>query len=118
MKRWFALFLILLSGLAVSYAQINPSADDRAPKLVLKMTVSKQVLKAGETLILTFQLKNVGRFPIWIPQGWGQAGGGVPGFFVNVRQVSGKKRKCPEWAGDGGLVDDSDSAELLRKHYV
>src|SRR4051812_18857805 len=118
MKRSFALFLILLPGLAVSYAQINPSADDRAPKLVLKMTVSKQVLKAGETLTVRFQIKNVGRFPVWVPESWGRAGGGVPGFFVNVKQVNGKKRKCSEWAGDGGLVDDSDSPELLRKHYV
>src|SRR3954470_3154329 len=118
MKRSFALFLILLSGLAVSYAQIKPSADDRAPKLVLKMTVSKQVLKAAETLTVRFQMKNEGRFPVWVPKGWGQAGGGVPGFFVSVTQLSGTKKKCPEMALDGVVDDDSDSADLLRKNYV
>lgn len=78
---------------------------------------AKRSFKVGEPIEVTLLLEAGGR-GVYLAKGWGGAGGGIPGFFVEIETLSGRGAQTCGFAADGLPTTDQDATTLLREHFV
>lgn len=113
----FTLALSLLMGRSSSQ---QATTNEDLNQVRVEITTEKDLYVVGEPIRFNVRLINRGQKVIYIAKPWWYAGGGIAGFLVNVRQLSGRKfgLRCGG-AADRGLEKDSRSPEqILREDFV
>jgi hypothetical protein len=94
--------------------QIGP---DLEPTAVASIHVDKHSFKSGENIELTILLE-AGPGGVYIPKWWGQLGGGVPGFSVNLTTLSGNGAETCGTAGDALPTHEPDATVVLHRDFI
>jgi hypothetical protein len=95
--------------------------QETAKRPLLKVTISdvKPTYSVGDYPTFRVTLTNVGDAPIYIPKGFGEAGGGIPGFTHKVTFISGKPPEIG-CGGNGDAMDDGKrtAEQIFRETYM
>ena len=113
----FALTSILLMGTSSSQ---QLATTETLKQVTVEISTEKDVYVIGEPIRFNVRLINRGPKMVYIAKTWWYAGGGYAGFYVNVRQLSGRQTRLGcAGAADRGLEKDSRSPEqILREDFV
>ena len=119
MRTRIAFLLICVFAFTISGQDSVPSqtAPDLEPIAVASIHVDKHSFKSGEDIELTILLE-AGPGGVYIPKWWGQLGGGIPGFSVNLTTLSGKGAETCESAGDGWPTHEPDATVALNRDFI
>ena len=93
------------------------TAPDRKTIAIASIHVDKHRFKSGEDIQLTILL-TAGPDGVYIPKGWGLAGGGIPGFFVNLTTLSGKEAETCGMAADALPEHEPDPIVALNRDFI
>lgn len=107
---YFLLFLSLMSH--QGFAQ-GPRRQNNA---YVEITTTKKSYAVGEPIQFRVLLINRGNVPLWVAKSFSALGGGMAGFVINVKQVTGRPPKpaCGV-AGDRFPGTGSRSPEQILK---
>src|ERR1700731_2508733 len=108
--------LVLVSANGSSQNEVAPVAqpEDLATVSIIP---AKRSFKVGEPIEVTLLLQ-AGRRCVYVAKGWGKAGGGIPGFFVNIETLAAREAQTGGFGADGFPTTYQDAAKLLREHFV
>ncbi|MGA8223226.1 MAG: hypothetical protein WB780_16365 [Candidatus Acidiferrales bacterium] len=95
----------------------SQTASDLEPIAVATIHLDKYRFKSGEDIKLTVLLE-AGRGGVYIPKWWGQMGGGIPGFAVNLTTLSSKGAETCGMAVDGLPRHDPDATSVLHRDFI
>lgn len=108
----FALF-----GLVV-YGQSPNESSTRPHSAIVEIHLSKRAYAPGEEIELSLILKPV-RDGIYIAKSWGETGGNIPGFRINLTTVEGRPAQS---CGSGSVADYAADArtpsQLLDSEFM
>jgi len=90
---------------------------DLEPIAVASIHVDKHSFKSGEQIELTILLE-AGRGGVYIPKWWGQSGGGIPGFSVELTTLSGKGAETCGFAADAWPTHEPDATIVLNRDFM
>ena len=119
MRTSLAFLLIWLFACTTLGQDSVPSqtAPDLEPIAVVSIHVDKGSFKSGEQIELTILLE-AGRGGVYIPKWWGQLGGGIPGFAVNLTTLSGKGAETCGSASDALPTHEPDATVVLNRDFI
>ena len=115
-----AVVVILAALSCATNAQVRPIENQpTSQSLRVEIKSKKSVYAAGEPVLFTAILRNDGNGSVYISKHFFEAGGGIAGFYVNVRQVTGKPsgKKCVA-AGDRYPNESRTPEQVLREDYL
>jgi hypothetical protein len=117
--RQFALVVTVLSSLAAA-GQDGKTVAAIVHQAKVEITTEKKDFFEGEPIKFRATLTNEGDIAIYIAKSWDYAGGGIAGFFISVKQLSGKPAKLVcEGTADRGVFEDSRSSEqIIKEDFV
>jgi hypothetical protein len=95
----------------------SQTAPDGEPIAVASIHVDKRRFKSGEDIQLTILLA-AGTDGVYIPKGWGLAGGGIPGFFVYLTTLSGKGAETCGSSADALPTHEPDPIVALNTDFI
>jgi|SRR5882672_10033364 len=95
-------------------SQAAPSLD---PIAVASIHLETHSFKSGEVIKLTVLLE-AGPGGVYIPKSWGEMGGGIPGFSVNLTTPSGKGAETCGSATDAWGPRHSDATVVLNRDFI
>jgi hypothetical protein len=93
------------------------AAPEVKPVAVASIHVDKHRFKSGEDIELTILLE-AGPGGVYIPKGWGQSGGGLPGFSVSLATLSGEGAETCGVLGDVLSTHEPDATVVLHRDYT
>jgi len=112
--------LILAALSCATNAQVGP-VEKKSTLQTLRVEIkpNKNVYVADEPVLFTAILRNAGNGPVYISKNFSQAGGGIAGFYINVKQLTGKPsgKKCVA-AGDRYPNESRPAEQVLREDYL
>jgi hypothetical protein len=121
MVRTLAVLTLLI---AFSWQAKAQDLTDRAQlqdiALRIEVKTDKRTYVVGETVRFTAILRNSGTTPAYISKSFGEAAGGIAGFYVSIQQLTGKTSgKVCDGYGDRFISKDSRTPEqVLREDYL
>jgi hypothetical protein len=88
--------------------------------LHVEITTSKSMYLPDESIHYRVILRNDGHAAVYIARSFYEAGGGIAGFYVSVKQLTGKANGVGcAMAGDRAFGNDPRSSEqILREDYL
>jgi hypothetical protein len=95
----------------------SQTASDLEPIAVATIHVDNHSFKSGEHIELTILLE-AGRGGVYIPKWWGEMGGGIPGFSVNLTTLSGKGAETCGSAADALPIHEPDATVVLSRDFI
>jgi len=87
------------------------------PLAVVSIHIDKHRFELGEAIEVTILLA-AGPEGVYIPKGWGRAGGGIPGFFVNLTTLSGKGAETCGGSADATPTHEPDPIIALNRDFI
>jgi hypothetical protein len=110
--------LLILTLRAVSQESAAPPAVQSQVRV--EITTDKRDYFEGEPIRFKATLTNTGRRGVYIAKTWWYAGGGIAGFEVGVRQVTGVRPKvgCGAAADRAPVSDPRPPEQILREDFV
>jgi len=113
--------LIFLLGIGTtSFSQELRMPDNNGVQLLVDVTTEKNSYQVGEPIRFRAILVNSGHSGIYVAKSFGYAGGGTAGFYLSVKQRTGKtpQEGCAAY-GDRFPVEEHRSPEqILHEDYV
>ena len=95
----------------------SQAAPDFEPIAIATIHVDKDRFKSGEYIKLTILLE-AGPGGVYIPKWWGQSGGGMSGFSVNLTTISGKGAETCGGAIDAFPKHEPDARVVLNQDFI
>ena len=89
-------------------------------KVRVEIVTTKKIYVQGEPIRFRVSIENNGASAFYVAKSFAEAGGGIAGFYVTVKQLSGKHAKegCGG-VGDRGIFADSRTPEqILKEDYL
>jgi len=119
LRTTIALVLICVLARATSgqNSLTSQTALGHEPIAVATIHVDRQRFKSGEVIHLTILLE-AGRDGVYIPKGWGEVGGGIPGFGVRLTTPSGRPAETCGVAGDAWQTPEPDPTVALKRDFI
>jgi hypothetical protein len=112
------LSIVFLVSSAVGQDSVpSQTAPNLSPIAVASIHVDKHSFKSGEVIKLTVLLE-AGPGGVYIPKSWGEMGGGIPGFSVNLTTLSGKGAETCGSATDAWGPKHSDATVVLNRDFI
>lgn len=93
------------------------AARDIEPLAVASIHVEKHNFKSGEKIVLTVLLE-AGPHGAYIPKEWGEMGGGIPGFAVNLMTISHRGAVTCGMASDAFPEHEPDATVVLNRDFM
>jgi hypothetical protein len=87
------------------------------PSAVASVHVDKHNFKSGERIELTVLLEG-GPGGVYVPKWWGESGGGISGFSVNLTTLSGTRAEVCGSAADAFPEHDPDATAVLNRDFI
>ena len=112
--------LVILSACVVGQnATPNPGGSPPPnPALQVEIRTDKSSYTSGEPIRFTTILRNKGTASVYIANSFFQSGGGIAGFDISVRQLTGKpSAACPVF-GDRYGPDPRTPKEILHEDFL
>jgi hypothetical protein len=99
----------------VSVKQTRPATRG----LRVELRTNKTGYAVGEPVVFTAILRNNGSASVYISKDFSQAGGGIAGFYVEVKQLTGKSsgKSCVQ-AFDRYPTESRTPEQVLREDYL
>jgi len=115
----FALVLAMVAA-AKATSQESKPINPKRPQVRVEIQTDKRDYAEGEPIKFKVTLVNQGILSVYIAKSWSYAGGGIAGFFISIKQLSGKPPQAGcSGAADRGVLPDSRSPErILREDFV
>ena len=113
-------FLLISAFACTTWGQDAASsqpAPDVKPIAVASIHVDKHRFKSGERVELTILLE-AGPGGVYVPNWWGNSGGGVPGFSAHLTTLSGKGAETCGGAGDALQTHEPDAKVALNRDFI
>jgi len=107
-------FAFTASGQDQVRSQTAPNAE---PIATASIHVDKHSFKSGEDIEVIILLE-AGPGGVYIPKWWGQMGGGIPGFSVNLTTLSGRAAQTCGTAVDAWPTREPDAAQVLNRDFI
>ena len=99
----------------VSFKQTRPATGG----LRVEIKTNKTAYAVGEPVVFTAILRNGGNASVYISKDFSQAGGGIAGFYVEVKQRTGKPSgKTCVAAFDRSPTESRTPEQVLREDYL
>lgn len=95
----------------------SQTTSDLEPTAVATVHVDKHSFKSGEKIKLIILLE-AGDGGIYIPKWWGELGGGIAGFSVNLTTLSGEGAETCGHAGDAWPTHEPDAKVVLNRDFI
>jgi hypothetical protein len=104
----------------VLFAQDGQQSNNNDVKLRVEITTGKKDYRTGERIRFRAVLVNIGHSDVYISKSFTYAGGGIAGFYVNVKQITGKRSKtgCGGYGDRFPLEDRRSPEQILREDYL
>jgi hypothetical protein len=81
--------------------------------------MNKSVYLRNEPVGYRVILRNSGKSAVYVAKSFSNAGGGIAGFYVDVKQLTGKRSRCGGFAGDRFSLPDARTPEqILGEDYL
>jgi hypothetical protein len=111
-------FVVALLGSATAQDSLNQGPTATAG-LRVEIKTNKAVYHVGEAVLFTAVLRNEGIASAYISKDFSEAGGGIAGFYVEVKQLTGKpsSKKCAA-AGDRSPMESRMPEQVLHEDYL
>jgi hypothetical protein len=111
---------MLLASVSLINAQDSPP---RTPASIwdlhVDITIDKKVYLRSEPFRYRVVLRNSGKSAVYVAKSFSQAGGGIAGFYVDVKQLTGKRSMCTVMAMHAFVPHDARTPEqILREDYL
>jgi hypothetical protein len=87
------------------------------PSAVASVHVDKHNFKSGEDIEVTVLLEG-GPWGVYVPKWWGESGGGMSGFSVNLTTLSGTQAEACGHAADAFPEHNPDAAAVLNRDFI
>jgi hypothetical protein len=119
MRTRIACLLTCVFALTTSGRDSVPSlvTPDLEPSSVASIHVDKHSFKSGEEIKLIILLE-AGIGGVYIPKWWGELGGGIPGFAVNLTTLSGTSAETCGHSSDAGPTHEPDATVVLNRDFI
>jgi hypothetical protein len=95
----------------------SQTASNLEPIAVATVHVDKHRFKSGEEIKLTVLLE-AGRGGVYIPKWWGESGGGIPGFSIELMTLSNRGAETCGRARDAVPRHDPDATAVLTRDFI
>jgi hypothetical protein len=95
----------------------SQTAPALEPTAVASVHIDKRNFKSGEKIKLTILLE-AGGGGVYIPKWWGQSGGGMPGFSVELTTLSGRGAETCGSAADAWPTHEPDATVVLNRDFI
>jgi len=95
----------------------SQASQDIEPIASASIHVDKHSFKSGEVIKLTVLLE-AGPGGVYIPKSWGEMGGDIPGFSVNLTTLSGKGAETCGIATDSWGPKHEDARAVLNRDFI
>ena len=95
----------------------SQTTPDLEPIAIASIHVDKHSFKSGEDIKLTILLE-AGPGGVYIPKRWGQSGGGIRGFSVNLTTLSGKEAETCGSAADAWATHEPDATVVRNRDFI
>lgn len=121
----FTVFCFVQLVLIAAASLIN--AQDSSPKIAasawdlhVEITLEKSVYLRNEPVRFRVILRNSGKSAVYVAKSFSNAGGGIAGFYVDVKQLTGNTRSpCGGGAADRFPLPDARTPEqILAEDYL
>ena len=111
---------MLLASLSPINAQDSPAKIPASSwDLHVEITTDKSVYLRNEPVLYRVILRNAGKSAVYVAKSFSNAGGGIAGFYVDVKQLAGKKSRCGGIAADRFSLPDARTPEqILGEDYL
>jgi hypothetical protein len=111
---------LLLMPVSFSNTQASlPKTPDSHWHLYVEVTTDKKVYLRGEPVRYRIVLRNGGDSAVYVAKSFSDAGGGIAGFYVDVKQLTGKRSTCGGFAVDRAILPDARTPEqILGEDYL
>ena len=119
MRNGVAVLLISVFAISTSGqdSQASQTTDDGEATATASIHVDKHNFKSGEVIKFAVLLE-AGPSGVYIPKSWGEAGGGIPGFFANLTTLSGKTAETCGMATDTWAKHEPDAKLVLSRDFI
>ncbi|HYM76468.1 MAG TPA: hypothetical protein VE377_10870 [Candidatus Dormibacteraeota bacterium] len=109
----------MLAALA-SASQEAKTVKPKELQVKVEITTDKKDYVEGEPIKFRVVLVNQGGPAIYIAKSWDDAGGGIAGFFISVKQLRGRppKLRCGGTADRGVFPDTRSPEQILKEDFV
>jgi hypothetical protein len=116
----YALQVVVLAGSFVTAQDSSHTVASPNWKLTVEIRTDKGTYLPNEAIHYRAVLRNSGSTVIYVSKSFFEAGGGISGFYVSVKQLTGKRsgRGC-SMAGDRfGTPDPRTPEQILREDFL
>jgi hypothetical protein len=111
------LSLMLSSVLSAQTSTLQKQVPSQS--LGVEVTTNKRVYNVGEPIRFTATLRNGGSSAVYISKDFSRADGGIPGFNVSVKQLTGIPASTGCGVGaDRSFTESRTPEQVLREDYL
>ena len=105
---------MIVAAVSLMSAQ-DPSTKISAPRwnLQVEITMDKNVYVRDEPVRYRVTLLNSGKSAVYVAKSFSNAGGGIAGFYVDVKHLTGKRSPCGGFAVDRVPLPDARTPEQI-----
>ncbi|HWZ53955.1 MAG TPA: hypothetical protein VNV84_04330 [Candidatus Acidoferrales bacterium] len=91
-------------------------APDLEPIAFASIHVDKHSFKSGDAIELIILLE-AGSVGVYIPKSWGESGGALPGFSVELTTLTGGGAETCGFAADAWPIHEPDAKMVLNRDF-
>ena len=111
--------LLLVSASLMNVQASLPKIPDSNRHLYVEVTTDKKVYLQGEPVRYRIVLRNGGDSAVYVAKSFSDAGGGIAGFYVDVKQLTGTRSSCGGFAVDRAILPDPRTPDqILGEDYL
>ncbi len=118
MRTSLAFLLISLCGYTTlgQESVLSKMAPDLEPIAFASIHVDKHSFKSGDGIELIILLE-AGSVGVYIPKSWGESGGALPGFSVELTTLTGGRAESCGFAADAWPTHEPDAKMVLNRDF-
>lgn len=116
----YALLAVVLAGSFVNAQDSSHKGASANWRLTVEIRTDKSTYLLNEAIHYRAVLRNSGSTAVYVSKSFFEAGGGISGFYVSVKQLTGKRsgRGCSMFGDRFGPPDPRTPEQILREDYL